>query len=203
MPQGLYLDPTVQLRALQEYVAGQSPTFNTLVVPAPDDLARDHREWVIWWPPGMGVLLLPLLSAGIPLAIAVRVLAAFCYLCDSVGWALWCAEFRMPRPLSLALAAALPLSHFATTPLFQYYTESFNWAFVPWILLGSLALARLWHKAPQSRLLPGGVLLGSILGFLYWLKYSVVFVTGGVVLFFAWLTWREWRSRRVYSVLPP
>jgi hypothetical protein len=201
-PQGVFRDPVAQLMALRQYVAGQSPAFNTVVAPSPDDLSRDTHEWISWWPPGMGLLLLPLVSNGMRLATAVRALSMICYVLGSVGWALWFAEFRMPRPVLLALAAAMPLSHYATTPLFQYYTESFSWAFIPWVLMGALALARVWQQRADARFLFRSGLFGLLLGLLYWLKYSAVFVSGGVLAFLAFLAVCDRRKNREFRSLP-
>ncbi len=197
-PQGVFHDPVVQLIALRQYVAGRSPTFNTTAWPSPDDLSLDTYSWVTWWPPGMGLLLLPFVSHGVRLATAVRALAMICYVVGSLGWAFWFTQFRIPRRLVVTLAAALPLSHYATTPLFQFYTESFDWACVPWVLLGALPLARAWQQRASTRFLLRSGLFGLALGLLYWLKYSAVFVSGGVLLFLAWLTVRDWRNRRQF-----
>jgi hypothetical protein len=52
VPEGIVGDAAVQLRALQQYVAGQSPSLNHVVMPQPTDLAHDGAVWITWWPPG-------------------------------------------------------------------------------------------------------------------------------------------------------
>jgi hypothetical protein len=185
-PQGLYNDPTYQLKALQQHTTGQSPSFNILMMPSPADLSRDAGEWVTTWAPGMGLLLYA--AAGhVKLAAAVRGLAFVAYIIGCVGWVLWFGLFRMPRALRWTFAAALPLMHYATTPLFQYYTENLAWASVPWVLFGAAVLARDAEGRSTWNLLLRSALLGGGLGLLYWLKYSAVFISCGIIAFFALL----------------
>src|SRR5581483_3305261 len=75
-PQSLFSDPSWQLKALQQNLAGESPTFNTLVQPNPLDISQSGGEWISWWPIGTNVLIYPLLRIGLTMGTAVRVVAA-------------------------------------------------------------------------------------------------------------------------------
>ena len=198
-PQGLYNDPTYQLKALQQHIGGQSTSFNVLVKPSPTDLSRDVGEWVSIWPPGMGLLLYPA-ATHMKLAAAVRTLASLSYVVGCVGWVYWIGLFQLPRRLSLLLAAALPLMHYATTPLLQYYTESLAWASVPWALFAAAKLRQTTADARTAQLLLRSALLGAGLGLLYWLKYSTIFVSFGILAFLGVTVLRK-ASQRHFAVL--
>ncbi len=184
-PQGFYMDPAWQLNALRQYLAGQSPTFNTLVQADPTDLSRDRWQWISHWPPLMGLMVWGLSKAGASMALAVRILAAAGLLVGSLGWARWMDRFALPSWFIGMAAASIPLFRYANNPIFSYSTEGLAFALGPWILLGAERLARRWSVGLA-------VATGVLLGGAYWAKYSLIFVSLGAVAFLIWRV--RWKS---------
>jgi len=198
-PITVYNDPTFQLKALEQYQAGTSPNFNTLVSANPGELSRSSATWISTWPPGMGMLLLPLLRIGLSLGSAIHVLAAAAFIIGSMGWARWISLFRLPLWLQAILALGFPCVRYANNPLFQYYTESLSYAVVPWLLVGAVWLGAEMKNDLTGARAVGALTLGVGLGAAYGLKYSAVFVSSGLVMF---LGSRWWRMRTRASHKP-
>ena len=192
-PITVYNDPTMQLKALQQYRAGVSPNFNTVVTASPSELSRNRQSWISTWPPGMGLLLLPLLRTGLTIASALRVLAAAAFIVGSLGWAWWISLFDLPRWLQGILALGWPCLRYANNPLFQYYTESLTYALAPWLLVGGVWLAAQMKKDLTATRAAGALSLGIGLGAAYWLKYSAVFVSAGLLMFLGYCCFRDRR----------
>src|SRR5207248_9617528 len=93
--QGIYSDPAYQLRAVQQKLAGESPSINVRISPAPDDLSRDVHEWIAWWTPGTQIAVYPFMRAGLSLGRSVRAVAAITLVAGSVGWATWFSFFEL------------------------------------------------------------------------------------------------------------
>ena len=106
--QGLYSDPAVQLRAVQQRLLHDSTSINTLVQPDKTDLSRDAGTWIMWWTPGTQIVTFPLMRAGLPLGHSLRVLSAAALIIGSIGWATWFSYFAMPDAVLFALAAFFP-----------------------------------------------------------------------------------------------
>ena len=147
-PQSLFADPSWQLKALQQHMAGRSPTINTLVQPDPRDISRDHFEWISWWPIGTNVLVYPLLRMGLSIGTAVRVLAALALILGSLGFAYWVRIFRLPLGIGIALAIGIPWIRYANFSLFQYAAEGLVFGICPWILVGAFQLRSRWMEGP-------------------------------------------------------
>jgi len=180
-PQSLFSDPSWQLKALQQHLAGEAPTFNTLVQADPRDLSQDVQEWISWWPIGTNLLVYPLLRAGMTMGIAIRVLADLALILGSVGFGYWLRLFRLPAWLAMTLAITIPWIRYANLSLFQYAAEGLVFAVCPWLLLGAFRLRSRWasqHRESHSFLAGYGLLLG----FAYWMKYSAVFISAGVLV---------------------
>ncbi|OLE11582.1 MAG: hypothetical protein AUG89_09390 [Acidobacteria bacterium 13_1_20CM_4_56_7] len=198
-PQSLFSDPSWQLKALQQHLAGQSPTINTLVQPDPQDLSQDHLEWISWWPIGTNVLVYPLLRMGLSIGSAVRVLAALGLILGSVGFGYWVRIFRLPQWLAIALALGIPWIRYANLSLFQYAAEGLVFGICPWLLVGAFRLRSRWTDQHNENFLwLAG--FGVLLGLAYWLKYSAVFISAGVLAHLAITAWKL-RSRRSFFEL--
>jgi len=195
-PITVYNDPTAQLKALQQYLAGTSPNFNTLVAAKADDLSRNEARWVSTWAPGMGMLLLPLLRLGLGMSSALRILAAAAFVIGSLGWVRWLLLFDLPQWLLVTLAVGWPWMRYANNPLFQYYTESLTYAIAPWLLVGAVWLARRMEAGVTLQTVLGALCVGLGFGVAYWLKYSGVFLAAGLCAF---LCIRGWRQRNSFS----
>jgi len=198
-PQSLFADPSWQLKALQQHLAGQSPTINTLVQPDARDISRNHFEWISWWPIGTNVLAYPLLRMGLSIGSAVRVLAALALILGSLGFGYWVRIFRLPQWIAIALAVGIPWIRYANLSLFQYAAEGLVFGICPWILVGALRLRSRWMEQRNENfvwLLGYGVLLGVA----YWLKYSAVFISLGVLAHLAITVWRQPRRRTFFEL---
>jgi len=182
-PQALYSDPAWQLKALQQYLAGEAKSFNNLAQPDPHDLSVNSSEWISWWPLGTNILVYPLLRARISMGLAVRCLAAFALVAGSVGFGYWLSFFRLPRWMAITLAVGIPWIRYANLGLFSYAAEALVYGIAPWIVLGVLQLRNRWICEPTkaSPLLATGV--GLLLGSAYWLKYSAVFTSLGAIVY--------------------
>ena len=179
IPQAINADVAPQLKAVQQFLSGESPSINQRRVARSDDLSQDEVQWIAWWSPSTPVFVYPLMRAGVSIAASLRLLTLLCLAVGSVGWVLWAALFRLRPAVLLGLAVLLPFIHYALLPLFLFWTETFVWAAVPWTLLLTSRAG-----ATGSRL--HAVAAGLGLGSLYVLKYSAVFVTlGGVAYLFA------------------
>ena len=176
IPQGLYTDPSWQLKALQQWRAGQSSNLNRLVQPDPAELSQDKGDWISWWPLSVSVLAAPLLALGLSVASAIRILSLTGLVVGAFGWTLWSSKLLSHKFLLPALAGLFPFLHYAVQPLFFFSTESFVFAAVPWVLLAVIRV----HK---SNSMPMQLIAGIFAGGLYFLKYSTVFVTIGCCLF--------------------
>jgi hypothetical protein len=198
-PQSLFADPSWQLKALQQHLAGQSPTINTLVQPDPRDISQDHFEWISWWPIGTNVLVYPLLRMGLGIGGAVRVLAALALILGSLGFGYWVRIFRLPQWIAIALAIGIPWIRYANLSLFQYAAEGLVFGICPWLLVGAFRLRSRWTEQRNEKfvwLLGYGVLLG----FAYWLKYSAVFISIGALAHLAITVWRQPRRRSLFEL---
>jgi hypothetical protein len=140
----LFSDPSWQLKALQQHLAGQSPTINTLVQPDSRDISQDHLEWISWWPIGTNAFVYPLLRMGLSIGTAVRVLAAVALILGSVGFGYWVQVFGLPQWLAIALAIGIPWILYATLSLFQYAAEGLVFGICPWLLVGAFRLRSRW-----------------------------------------------------------
>jgi len=190
-PQLTYSDPAWQIKALQQYRAGQSPNFNTLVQPDAADLSHDHYLWITHWPILMGLFLWGLTKFGTGILMAVRILAIVGFLVGAAGWGLWASRFELPYWLVYSIAAAVPLIRWGNNALFTYSAEGLAFAFGPWLLVLAEQLASRWSA---SLALATGVVLGAA----YWAKYSLALVSVGALVFLFWRV--RWKS--LWTVVP-
>ena len=184
----VYSDQALQLKALQQYVGGESPSLNRVVTADPSNLTRDVTEWITWWPPSTQLLTWPLVRAGAPIGIAVQAVACLALLLGSLGWARWWRLFELPRPLIVAAAILLPWLRYSSNAAFQYSAEILAFAATPWALLFALHLG----EGPKRRARSG--LVGFFAGTLYWIKYSSLFITASVMGFLCLELWPRRRG---------
>jgi glycosyltransferase involved in cell wall biosynthesis len=180
VPQGINGDQAAQLRGAVQYVAGKSPSVNTVVQPDPADLSRDQRIWIVSRPPGPQLAAYPWLAAGLSLGAALRIVASLCLIVGSFGWLRWFEQFEAPTWVLSIAAAALPFLHEASNGLYLFTQDTLSYAVAPWVLLLALRGAR--RRAFG---------LGLALGVTYIVKYSLFFLGLGAL---AWLgVERSWR----------
>lgn len=180
VPQDINGDQAAQLRAARQYVAGESPSLNTVVQPDPADLSRDTRIWIVSRPPGPQLAAYPWLAAGLSLGAAVRIVAVLCLIAGSIGWLRWYGQFGAPTWVLSMVAAALPFLHEASNGLYLFTQDTLSYAIAPWVLLLTLRGAR--RTAFGT---------GLALGVTYIVKYSLFFLGLGALV---WLgVERSWR----------
>ncbi len=194
IPQGVFGDQAVQLHAVQQYLAGVSPSFNHVVQPDPADLTRDRRTWLTSHPPGTQLVVYPFVALGIPLATSVRIAAVLALVVGALGWLRWFERFNLPFPVLCAAAGALPCLHEASNGLFVFSQDTLNYAVAPWLLLMTLALVT--RSAPAVAWFATGIALGAT----YIVKYSLLFVGLGALTFLALESVR--RRRDIGRVAP-
>jgi len=202
-PQGLYSDPAGQMKALQQYLAGKSPSSNQIVCPDPDDLSRDAAGWISWWPPGIQLLAYPLMVNGIALGDSLRIITIICFIFGSLGWVKWFSLFGLPLWVQVAFAIVIPWMHYPNNALFLYSAEILSYASAPWILLVTYRLSEKWE---QRKYLSAGAIImhalfGLVIGFCYWLKYSTILISLGVLLFLGLKGFYK-RSTNLSSIMP-
>ncbi len=187
-PQSLYSDSAWQMKALQQFIASDSPSFNHLVRPSYDDLAVNEAIWITWWPPGTNLLAYPLMAGGISAGISIRIIAIAGLIVGSLGWICWFSLFEFPIWIGLILALTIPSLRYSSHAVFQYSAEVLVYASAPWLLLMTYQLNRYWNR--ESAAIKGWVkflvispLVGLIMGWVYILKYSIMFVLLGALIY--------------------
>jgi hypothetical protein len=153
-------------------------------------MSKDVSEWISWWPIGTNVLVYPLMRLGLNIAASIRVLAALALIVGSIGFGFWLRVFHLPQWLAIALAISIPWIRYANVSLFQYAAEGLVFAVCPWLLIGAFRLRSRWMQGHAEKLwfLVG---FGCLLGFAYWLKYSAVFISAGVLVHLAIASWKQ------------
>ena len=180
-PQGLWMDPAWQLRALQQYHAGESPTLNSQTQPSQADLSRDQSDWMIWWAPGPQLTAYPFVAAGLPLGWAVRIVTVVAILVGTLGWVKWFSLFRIPPAASRLMAVALPWMHYPAKNFFIFSAEAFVYALLPWGFVAAHATVCRWKTGRAA--FGTAALSGLLLGGGYVLKYSMLVPGLGVLLY--------------------
>jgi hypothetical protein len=191
--QGLYSDPALQLKTVQQYLAGESPRLNVWMRPDADDIGRDQLEGLVVWAPGTPLAAFPFMRAGLSVAHATRAVAGLAVLAGSIGWVYWFSLFQLPERWVIALALALPWMRSVSNALFLYGSDILAFAFVPWVLLLTLAALRRTSTV-------GCAIAGLLGGLLYVAKDSAAFVTAGIIVWLAWLVWRAESHDRAWRI---
>lgn len=200
-PQGLYSDPAWQMKALQQYLVGESPSFNHLVTPRANDLSLDKAEWIFWWPPGTQLLAYPLMANGISMGDALRIIAIVCLILGSLGWVKWFSLFSLPLWSKVLLAIALPWMRFHSNALFMYSAEILVYASAPWLMLATHSLTQDWTHKERSLvwIASTSVILGISLGLVYILKYSAVFISLGILSYMGIVVYGVCKNKNRFS----
>ncbi len=191
--QSFYSDPALQMKTVLQFLAGESSRPNDWTRPDYADLSRSASEDLIVWAPGTPLAFLPFVRAGLTPARAARAVAVLALVAGSAGWVCWFGRFNLPDTILFTFALVLPWMRFSSNALFLYTAEILVFAIVPWILLAALAVERAKRGA-----LAGAAALGLAAGALYIVKYSAVFVTAGVIVWFAWRAWRSLTKKGPY-----
>jgi hypothetical protein len=193
VPYRVDTDTGFQLRSLQQWTRGETPSPGTLRLPDADDLSRDALVWSSWWPPGFPFLYAPLAAAGLSLAATLRVTSFLLFLAGAIGWMRIADGMPLTRPVRLLYAlslAAYAMTFGGATSLRS--ADNLSFAAAPWLVLLVLRQAA---RPTAWRLLLCGVALGTS----YWLKYTLFLVALPLA---AWLAarilWQGWRDRKAW-----
>ncbi|MEG4604484.1 hypothetical protein QUA86_04485 [Microcoleus sp. F6_B6] len=187
-PQSLYSDSAWQMKALQQFIAGDSPSFNHLVRPSYNDLAVNEAIWITWWPPGTNLLTYPLVAQGIPVGMSIRIIAISSFVLGSLGWICWFSLFDLPMWIGVILAVAIPSLRYGNHALFQYSAEVLVYGYAPWLLLATYQFSKIWqnetiHIKNWVKFLIISPVMGLIIGFAFILKYSLLFIVLGALIY--------------------
>ncbi|WP_333411355.1 hypothetical protein [Microcoleus sp. F10-B6] len=187
-PQSLYSDSAWQMKALQQFIAGDSPSFNHLVRPSYNDLAVNEAIWITWWPPGTNLLTYPLMAQGIPVGMSIRIIAIASFVLGSLGWISWFSLFDLPIWIGGILAVAIPSLRYGNHALFQYSAEVLVSAYAPWLLLATYQFSKFWKNETiyiknWVKVLIISPVMGLIIGLGFILKYSLLFIVLGTLIY--------------------
>ena len=187
-PQSLYSDSAWQMKALQQFIAGDSPSFNHVVRPSYNDLAVNDAIWITWWPPGTNLLTYPLVAQGISVGMSIRIIAIASFVLGSLGWISWFSLFDLPIWIGIILAVTIPTLQYGNHALFQYSAEVLVYAYTPWLLLATYQLSKFWKNETiyikdWVKLLIISPVTGLIIGLGFILKYSLLFIVLGTLIY--------------------
>jgi len=179
-------DTGFQLKAVQQWLHGQSRTPGTLWLPDPRDLSRDVQLWSPWWPPGFPFAYTPLAATGLSLAAALRLTSLLLFLAGGIGWLRLADDLELRLPARLLYAAAVAGYVFTIGGAASLRTaDILSFAAGPWLMHLTLRVAR--GAAGPLPLLLAGIVLGAT----YWLKYSLFLAVLPACGFLALQVWRR------------
>ena len=175
-------DVAFQLKSLDQWRRGDSPTPVTLSLPDPQDLSRSSLLWSRWWQPGFPWLYCPLAATGLPLAAALRLTSLLLFLAGCAGFLHLATRAELPgwaRVLYAVSLAGYGLTLGGATSLRS--VDVLTFAAGPWLAL--LALRQGEGEPRPGRLVLSGLALGAT----YWVRYAL-FLTALPLL--AWMILR-------------
>jgi len=175
-------DVAFQLKSLEQWLSGASPTPATLSLPEPQDLSRSSRLWSRWWLPGFPFIYAPLAATGLPLAAALRLTSLLLFLAGCAGFLRFAARAGLPGWARLLFAVSLAgygLTLGGATSLRT--VDVLTFAAGPWLAL--LAWSQVEGEPRPDRLFLAGLALGAT----YWIRYGL-FLTALPLL--AWMVFR-------------
>jgi len=198
IPQSMYSDPGWQLKAIQQFLAGQSPSLNHLVEAQPSDISQNVSRWISTWAIGTNLLVYPQILLGMSFGHALRIITIVSIVIGSLGWMRWITLFNTPPIFKILLALFFPWIRYVSNPLYLFSAEILTYAAAPWTLLAVYNLAQVWKHERKNRtteflsVLAAGLTLGS----LYIVKYSAIFIGIGCLIYLGIITLRH-LSRRI------
>ncbi|MGK7924884.1 MAG: hypothetical protein AB4290_06440, partial [Spirulina sp.] len=102
-------DLALLLNSVRQFVRGDTPFLHFVTLPNAEDIARDEFVWLVWYPPGITIILYPLHALGIPLGISSRITAYIFYLSGCFGWLTLASRVGIDRVSLSIFACILPL----------------------------------------------------------------------------------------------
>lgn len=195
-------DIALLLNSVQQFVRGETPFLNFVTIPSATDLAQDKNTWLVWYPPGITMLLYPLHALGIPLGISSKLTAYFFYLSGCFGWITLASRVGIDRISLSIFACILPL--YSTVSGIGGATELINgevfpFGIMPWLFLYVLYITDLLNISAtnQKTKVINLSIISFLLGWIYWLKYSAFIVAFCLFLYlqYHWLIKYKQKNR--------
>jgi hypothetical protein len=183
-PYRLESDAAYQAKTVQQFLAGRSPLPNVLVTADPDDLARDVQGWIGWWPPSFPTLLTPILAAGVPIGVAARLIAFGATALGTTGWLVCATELTVAPKTGWVVLTLASYAIVASTPTTTAALDVLSFSCLPWCYVWALRLTRppMVSRRPG---IPAVMILMTLLGSVYVIKYSALFGAGALALYVA------------------
>jgi hypothetical protein len=166
-------------KAAQQFVSHGVP-FNQLRLVDPCDLSRDIDTWIFWWPPGICTAFIALLSVGLTLGSAARLLMLTAAFVGAIGWAKVSAELFSSR-LALIVSAVPTLLYVVDNEMFEKFSsgDPVVFAAMPWLFVLAMRLfERARFRSSEREFLALGVACGA----LYWIKFSALFGAAALMM---------------------
>jgi hypothetical protein len=173
-------DVAFQLKSIQQFLSGEADRFNSVVVPDPQDLSRDIQAWIVWWAPGISIFFLPLIAIGIPLGIACRLTMYILFVSGCIGWLKVADKLKVSFATKVITAISLPPYLLASANIRVLMSgDVLPFGFTSWLFLYALDInSRFQSENGRYRnTLIHTVIFGTLLGLVYWLKYSAFLVS--------------------------
>lgn len=181
-------DVAFQLKSIQQFLAGEADRFNSVVVPDPQDLSRDIQAWIVWWAPGISIFFLPLIAIGIPLGIACRLTMYILFISGCIGWFKVADKLKVSFATKVITAISLPPYLLASANIRVLMSgDILPFGFISWLFLYALDInSRFQSESGRYRnTLIHTILFGTLLGLVYWLKYSAFIVSISIFAYLA------------------
>lgn len=184
-PYRIDADPGFQIKAVQQWLRGQSDLFNSVTLPSPEDISKDVQAWIIWWPPGISFFFAPLIALGLPLGIATKITSYFFFMLGCIGWLKVADAIKANLTTKLIIALILPIYAITIASLTGLIGDVIPFGIMPWLFLYTLYVISCFQseQAKYSHILIHSCLLGILLGSIYWIKYSAFLVSLGLLLY--------------------
>jgi len=179
-------DLEFQMEGLRQYVRGDVKEFNSLRLPISNlDLAQDHVQQIVWYPPGTMILLLPMLKLGISSGWAARLLMLSALACGGIGFLRLATKLNIGLGARFAFSVILALAALSRDGLgigTPTSVDNIGLAAFPWIAIASLNLIKKLQGSNRhtSKIFAGFLIVGLCTGALYIIKYSW-FVAGAAL----------------------
>ncbi|WP_204103345.1 MULTISPECIES: hypothetical protein [Spirulina sp. CCY15215] len=195
-------DIALLLNSVQQFVRGEIPFLNFVTIPNATDLSQDKNTWLVWYPPGITILLYPLRALGIPLGISSKLTVYFFYLSGCFGWITLASRVGIDRISLSIFACILPL--YSTVSGIGGATELINgevfpFGIMPWLFLYVLYITDLLNISAtnQKKKVINLSIISFLLGWIYWLKYSAFIVAFCLFLYlqYYWLIKYKQKTR--------
>lgn len=181
-------DVAFQLKSIQQFLSGEADRFNSVVVPDPQDLSSDIQAWIVWWAPGISIFFLPLIAIGIPLGIACRLTMYILFVSGCIGWLKVADKLKVSFTTKVITAISLPPYLLASANIRVLMSgDVLPFGFTSWLFLYALDINSRFQseKGRYRNTLIHTILFGTLLGLVYWLKYSAFLVSISIFSYFA------------------